>query len=314
MHTVTGPARAPKILIWLKIARLQFYPMALIAYSVGAACAATIHEGFHLAPYLAGYLYLFLLELCTVLVNERFDYGTDALNENGSLYSGGSRVLVDKFLSFSEVNIGIMCVLVLLLMSMFILIRVTPYIQPGWTITILIIGLALGIGYTAPPLKLCYRGLGELVVGFTHGPYVLLSGFILQAGTGNLLLPWFLSMPLFFAVFAAITLSALPDYQADKSVSKNTLAVHFGPRTAAVMAIVSVISAVVSTGILVLAGVLFWSGIALLVIAVPHAVILVRAVARVRAEQQFNKRIDSVMQLALSYILWFGLIPLLGFL
>jgi 1,4-dihydroxy-2-naphthoate polyprenyltransferase len=61
---------------------------------------------------------------------------------------------------------------------------------------LILVGIILGLGYTAPPLKLSYRGLGELVVGFTHSFYLLLCGYAFQTGTMGNPMPWLLSIPL----------------------------------------------------------------------------------------------------------------------
>jgi 1,4-dihydroxy-2-naphthoate octaprenyltransferase len=110
MKTADENRTGSKLKAWLKVARLQFYPRSWIAYSLGAVCAGSLYGVFDIKPYLAGYLCLFLLELLTVLLNDYFDYETDKLNQNGSLYSGGSRAIVEFYLSFSEVKVGIVCI------------------------------------------------------------------------------------------------------------------------------------------------------------------------------------------------------------
>ncbi len=50
----------------------------------------------------------------------------------------------------------------------------------------------LAIGYTAPPLKFCYRGLGELDVAFTHSIVVILCGYVFLGGAWNDAQPWLL--------------------------------------------------------------------------------------------------------------------------
>lgn len=310
-HT-TSP-RNVKIAPWLRAIRLQFYPMTWIAYTAGAACATLTHGIFDVGTYLAGYLCMFFMEMCTVLVNDYFDFQTDKLNLNWSAYTGGSRVLVDGLLSFREMRNAIFVVLFLLLLAAALLLLQSNGSGTTWSVAgILLLGLFFGLGYTAPPIKFCYRGLGELVVAATNGPYVLLAGFFFQARSFNSPLPWLLCLPLFLAVFAAITISALPDYSADKAVSKRTLAVLFGPYTATVLAIVSTVLAASSAGLFLTHGYLRGSGVLLLAISVPHAMLLGVSLLSVIRRHLFDQRIDGVMRLTLLFILWFGLVPLLG--
>jgi 1,4-dihydroxy-2-naphthoate octaprenyltransferase len=304
--------RPLKILAWVKIARLQFYPMAWIAYSLGAAYAAKSYGVFHVQPYLSGYLCLFLLELCTVLVNEYFDYDTDKLNQNASVFSGGSRVLVDRRLSLHEVKLASVTVALLLVMSTILLAHCVLNVRESHVYGIMLVGMVLGVGYTAPPIRFCYRGLGELVVAFTHSAYVLLCGFFFQAGTLSAPEPWLISLPICFAVLPAITLSGLPDYSADAAVSKKTIMVLFGPRRGIIIAMCCVALAPICSAILTITGILSLSGVVLLAIVIPHAMILLMALVHLYNQELFDCRIDKVMQLALAYILWFGLIPLVG--
>src|SRR3989304_895515 len=104
-----------KIIAWVSIARLQFYPMTWLAYTVGALAQANLSKGLNLSLYLFGYLILFLIEFCTILTNEYYDYETDRLNDNFSMFTGGTRVIVDGRLSFQEVKLGIILLLFLIL-------------------------------------------------------------------------------------------------------------------------------------------------------------------------------------------------------
>ena len=73
-----------KILAWIKIIRLHFYPMTWIAYTLGAMAAARNLKKWNLEVYWVGYLVLFFIELSTILANEYYDYGTDRLNKNAA--------------------------------------------------------------------------------------------------------------------------------------------------------------------------------------------------------------------------------------
>jgi len=173
----------------------------------------------------------------------------------------------------------------------------------------------LGLGYTVPPLRLSYRGAGELVVSSTHSLYMVVGGFLFQAGTVANPLPWILSAPLFFAVLGAITLSAVPDTSADASVSKKTLSVVLGPRAAVVVALLAAIVAALLAGLFALLGVVPGpAGLVLTAVASVNAVVLCVVVFRLIRSAQFDRRIDLAMKLALTHIIWFGLIPLLALL
>lgn len=310
---VLGDVRA-KLPFWLKIARLQFYPMAFIAYSLGSTCAFVTSRKFNLLVYAVGYALLFLIEFCTILTNEYYDYDTDRLNKNFSSFTGGTRVLVDGNLQFHEVRTGILVALSLVIVFSYLLVRITGGIPPLRTIFLVVVGIFLGLGYTLPPFRFSYRGLGEIVVGGTHSTYLVLCGYTFQTGTWSHPLPWLLSIPLFFSVLAANTLAGFPDRLADMAVSKKTFAVIFGPKTAIVMASCFACMAV-------LAGVWIWSnrgkGWALtveMVLVISHGVIILLALSKLIRSNNFDKRIDGMMALSLAYIIWFGIIPIISLL
>jgi 1,4-dihydroxy-2-naphthoate octaprenyltransferase len=305
--------RKEKLAPWLRIMRLQFYPMSFVAYTLGAAMAGSKGLGFTLNTYLLGYAYLFFLELFAVLSNELWDLPTDRINRNASPYNGGSRVLVEGRLTPEEVQTFLRRALCLLVGSGIWLLFVSDASSRTRVILLLIAGVFMGLGYTVPPLKLCYRGLGELVVGLTHGPYVILCGFVFQSGSWAEPGPWIMSAPLFFAVLAAITLAGVPDQLADKRAFKKTLSVVFGEQTACLLAVVFATLAVVI-------GTLVWHfrimedfGGLLVIMATPHWALLLIAIFLLVKSGNYDRRIDGIMQIALSNILWFGMIPLVTF-
>lgn len=306
--------RKEKLGPWLKIMRLQFYPMSFVAYSLGAAIAGAKGLGFTSNTYLLGYAYLFLLELCAVLSNELWDLPTDRINRNASPFNGGSRVLVEGRLTPEEVRAFLRRVLCLLVGSGIWLLFVCDASSRTRVIVVLIAGAFMGLGYTAPPLKFCYRGLGELVVGLTHAPYVTLCGFVFQSGSWADPSPWIMSAPLFFAVLSAITLAGVPDQHADKRAFKKTLSVVFGEQTACLLAVVFATLAVVIGTLVWRFQVIRGSGGLLVVIATPHWALLLIAIFVLVKSGSYDRRIDGIMQIALSYILWFGMIPLVTFL
>jgi 1,4-dihydroxy-2-naphthoate octaprenyltransferase len=99
------------------------------------------------------------------------------------------------------------------------------------------------LGYTLPPIKLAYRGLGELDVVLTHSFGLIFPGYLLQGGAWSDPLPWLLSVPLAVAGLPAITLAGIPDRDADRAAGKRTLVVRAGARNAHALAAVAVVSA-----------------------------------------------------------------------
>jgi len=298
---------------WIKISRLHFYPMPWIVYSLGAAAAYSTYHEFNLSIYVLGYVFLFLVELCSVLTNEYFDFKTDIQNKNSGFFNGGSRVLVENRLGFREVRTAVVILLLLIFGTGYALLKISSDVKPLFMMTFLFIGLFLGLGYTLPPLKFSYHGIGEIVVALTFGPYLVLCGYVFQSGVWKDSFPWLISIPLLFAILSAITISGVPDFQADRAAKKRTIAVIFGPHMATIMSGICIYVAALSWIALyyfeILKG---WSGVLIFAVLL-HASVLVTVLFRLIRSGHFDRKINKVMVLTLSYMLWFGLIPLLSF-
>jgi 1,4-dihydroxy-2-naphthoate octaprenyltransferase len=168
----------------------------------------------------------------------------------------------------------------------------------------------LAIGYTTPPLKLCWRGLGELDVALTHSTVIILCGFLFQGGAWSASFPQLVSAPLFFAVLPAIILSGVPDHAADYAAGKRSLAVLVGPRAAIRIAQAATVLAVVTALLWEYHGVAASSFEGIGIVVVPHALMLTWLLERHLRRARTAARIDGLMGLALLYIVWFVAVPL----
>jgi putative NADPH-quinone reductase/1,4-dihydroxy-2-naphthoate octaprenyltransferase len=288
---------------WLAALRLQFYPMSWIAYSVGALAAPGALDQ---PIYWLGLFALFLLEAATVFSNDWFDQETDRRNAHYGPFNGGSRVLVDGRVEGPALRAAALGTF-----AAFGLLALGLAVTGGAQVTTWLLLLAvLAIGYTAPPLQLSYRTLGELDVAFTHSAGVLLTGYLLQQGDLSDPLPWLVSLPLMLSIMPAIALSGIPDMAADSAACKRTLAVQFGARRAVEIAIAATAAAV-------LTGIVGWlsgwaSGLfgGAILLAALHGVWLVDALLRYRRKMPRPGRIDALMLKALTFILWFCVLPL----
>lgn len=294
---------------WLKAMRLQFYPMTWLAYTAGALAASPAGGVFGNPLFWLGYLCLFLLEVATVLINERVDFPSDRDNRFFSTFTGGSRVLVEGLLSRRELGVGIAAALAAFLAASAWLLSLTPA-SASAVASVLGALTILAIGYTAPPLKLCYRGLGELDVAVTHSIGVILCGYVFLGGAWNDALPWLLSLPLLLAIMPSITLSGIPDLEADAAAGKRTLAVRLGQRGALIVCLIFTwlaAGAALVWHLMDLAGGAF-AGIAY--VAIPHAALLSWLLYKRIESGKPPGRIDGLMAASLTYVLWFGLFPL----
>lgn len=294
----------------LKAMRLQFYPMTWIAYAAGAYGASRLGYGFDTLVFWIGYLWLFLLELVTVLSNDYFDLDTDRQNKFYSPFTGGSRVLVDNDLSPGNVRHAIIAILGIALITGAVVLGLSP--APPITLLGLFFFLYVtALGYTVPPLKFSYRGLGELDVGITHSLAVILCGYVFQGGNVFDAFPWLLSVPLFLAIIPSIILAGVPDHAADKAAGKHTIPVLWGKKNAVVLAIVfTALAAIAGAGwhfFQVIPGVY---GHAIYGV-IPHAFIQILLLTKYYREPSPPPRIDNLMIVSLCYVIWFALIPLL---
>ena len=213
---------------FLKISRAPFLSAVLIPVLVGVA-AAVRAAGF--ASPLKTLLMLLtaaLIHLGANLLNDWFDFkmGADKDNPHRTAFSGGSAdiaegrtcpeiLLVNATACFGLAAAGGMTLMVLA--------------GNQWP-ALAAIGLAgalLGIGYTTPPLKLSWRGLGELAVCIVFGLLPVMAAMQVLAG-GMTRLAWCAAFPMGLLVTAIIWVNEFPDCPADRRAGKRTLVVRLG--------------------------------------------------------------------------------------
>ena len=97
-----------------------------------------------------------------------------------------------------------------------------------------VIGFTLSIIYSLPPFKLAYRGLGELTVGLTFGPLIILGTYLVQTHTisPEIIL---VSLPIGLLITNVLWINQYPDYNADKKGAKMNWVVRLGRKKAVVI-------------------------------------------------------------------------------
>jgi 1,4-dihydroxy-2-naphthoate octaprenyltransferase len=138
-------------------------------------------------------------------------------------FSGGKRVLVDSLLTQAGTR-SIAALFTLLGLGLGAVIVFWREPAAFW---IGAIGFVLGWSYHGPPLKLAYRGLGELDVVLCYGPLIVLSTELIQVHAMSLRALW-LSLPLGLLIAAFLIVNEFPDYRADAAHGKRNLVVRLG--------------------------------------------------------------------------------------
>jgi 1,4-dihydroxy-2-naphthoate polyprenyltransferase len=225
---------------WLKEFRILFLLFVTLPVILGAAIAfAYDPEQFSPFYFLLSAVAMMSLHAGTVIINDFFDYrsGTDVINKERTPYSGGSGLLPEKILKPGQVlAASIACFILCIVLGIYIVLTRSPTL-----IVIGVIGVLLGLFYTAPPLKLAYRGLGE-AARMVATPLIVLGAFLVQVPITSLpelsqagipLLVVFLSsLPVAFLNTAALYIFEFPDYDADAATGKRNLVVRLGKKNA----------------------------------------------------------------------------------
>jgi 1,4-dihydroxy-2-naphthoate polyprenyltransferase len=297
-----------KLASWVAALRLQFYPTTWLVYSLGAVAAAGA-AAFATAAFWVGLAALFFLEAATVFTNEVYDYASDRSNRRYGPFNGGSRVLIEGRLTIRELRVGAAAALALAVAAAFSLVAFTP--APAVPSIPFLAALAIiAVGYTLPPLKLCYRTLGEADVALTHGPGVLVCGWMFMGAPLTDAMPWLLAAPIALATLPSITLSNVPDREADASAGKWTIAARLGQRGAIDFALGTTLAAA--------AVALAWAFLPSAAgyrfvpwLALPHAAWLAWLLRRARRDAGVPRKMMLLMIASLTYVLWF-IVPPLG--
>ena len=216
---------------WLKAARAPFFTGSLAPMLVGTAVA--FYEAGAISWPLAGLALVALvcLHAGANLVNDYYDHvtGNDAVNVSyATPFTGGSRLIQDgkvrpwEMLAASLVSLGAGAT-----------IGVYLVMATGWPVLALgVVGMVTGFCYTAPPLKLGYRGVGEIFIFLDFGLLPVLGAYYVQtqafsagAAVGGACVGFLMTNVLWINQFQ--------DAEADAAVGKRHWVVRLGRRASA---------------------------------------------------------------------------------
>jgi 1,4-dihydroxy-2-naphthoate octaprenyltransferase len=235
----------------LRATRLPFLTATIVPIALGILIA-TRQGSFDLVAALLTIIGASFVQLGLNVANDVFDtmQGADDANVTPTQFSGGSRVIQYGLVSFRQ-----MAALSTVFYALAGLIGLV--LLAGWGSTALlvigVVGFIVSLGYTAPPLKFVYRGLGEIAVALGFGPFMLVGAYVVQTRGALSWEPFVASIPIALLVALILYVNEIPDRRGDARAGKRTLPVRFsrdaviaGYRVAAAGAYVALVVGVVA--------------------------------------------------------------------
>jgi 1,4-dihydroxy-2-naphthoate octaprenyltransferase len=214
-HATRSQAPGATLLRVFSLVRYRFFLYAgLLPYLLGAAWAFAMEGTFDAALFWSGFGGVVLSVIGVEAFNEYFDakMGTDRVFNPAELPPIARAVFWIGTAAFAAA----------------FAVGVHLAARLGWPI--LAFALAGGLAaifYEAPPLRWSYRGLGELMIALSYGPWMVLGSLYLHTRE----LSWeALAASLVPACFimALAVVNAIPDFHQDRLVGKRNLVVRLG--------------------------------------------------------------------------------------
>lgn len=227
-------------MLLLRMTRPAFLLLTVVACVLGTATASACGCGLDWSLALGATALAVLAHAAGNVLNDLHDArnGADAANSQGLFpFTGGSRLIQTGAVSERQ-TADLAKALLLFLLPAGLLLAVKA---GGGVIVLGAAGLLLAWAYSAPPLRLMSRGLGE--------PTVALVWFLVVVGADYVQRGQFFIIPASAAAGFALMVAALllingfPDAPADAQVGKRTLVVRLGATPAALLYASLVLSA-----------------------------------------------------------------------
>lgn len=262
-----------KLVILLLASRPKFLVASAAPVLVGSAAGFAVTGTFDAHLFILALLAIVLLHAGANMTNDYFDHTSknDWLNQNPTPFSGGSRYIQQGVLSPKTTLLAALTnlaagsaigiVIVLLTKSVFIL-------------ALGLVGLLGGYFYTAAPVRLGYRSIGEFVIIPLFGLLPVYGSYYLQTETIDIapLLP---ACIVGILIFLVILVNEFPDADADAAVNKKTLIVNFGVSAAVWIYRIALVASFIIAAAMLIWRLTFFAGLLYLFI-LPIAVVAIR--------------------------------------
>jgi len=209
--------------IYVKAMRLPFLTGSLIPVILAAALGF-LHGSLDIGRLVLVLIGVGGLHLGANMINDYYDDpGSDRINLHPTPFSGGSRVIQDKLMDARTVRAMAMGFFVVgTAAGVWLALTGRPFV-----VVIGLMGFLAGYLYSASPVSLMSRGLGEITIFLAFGPLITWGTYYVM--TGLLTLEGFvLGIPMGFLITAVIWINQFPDVDADQAARKRNWVVRLG--------------------------------------------------------------------------------------
>jgi 1,4-dihydroxy-2-naphthoate octaprenyltransferase len=190
-------------------------------------CLATSASGFSWWLAVLAVLGVVAAHLSLNLFDDYFDYRKKKSDYRDDLVHEGFRARIGKctYLTSGEATLQqLLKACFVFLVTGIVFGGIILYFRGMMILYIALITAFLGISYSAPPFRLSYHGLGELLIGLIFGPMNMLGTYYAACGEINqgIIL---ISIPVGLLVMNIVYVHSILDFIPDKKIGKKTLAV-----------------------------------------------------------------------------------------
>lgn len=205
---------------WILAARPKTLPAAVIPVIVGSALAFR-YESFLPLPAALCLVFAILIQIGTNFANDYFDWkqGADTKERIGPTRAVASGLV-------PPMTMLLVAILTLSLAFCFGLLLI--HWGGAWLVGIGIASVVCAIAYTAQPIALGYRGLGDLFVVFFFGIVAVCVTVYVQTGFFPVA-GWFIGLAIGLLSNNLLVINNYRDLVSDRKSGKRTLVVRFGP-------------------------------------------------------------------------------------
>jgi len=221
------PGLASKLKLWVAATRPFSFPCSMVPVVIATAAVAPV-SGWRWDVFAVTIVAVLCLHVAANLLNDYFDFtsGVDTrVEEEGD--RPGRMLVTGAFSPHGFVRGALLALGAATLLGAYLTWRTGPLVP--------VFGVFAFLGlyyYTAPPLKLKARGLGEVMMVIWFGP-ALVAG-VAYVQTDSFPLPLILmGVPIGFLTAVILVSNNLRDLQEDAAGGVRTLAQRIGPRAAA---------------------------------------------------------------------------------